>query len=56
MCWGSLTLACTALVPEVKRAVPIRPFLPDYQRGWTIDQDVEAYEELRTCFRGRDRR
>jgi len=51
---GGLTLACAALVPEVKRAVPIHPFLSDYKRVWTIDQDVEAYEELRTYFRLRD--
>jgi len=42
---------------EVKLAFTIHPFLSDDQhdqRGWTIDQDVEAYEELRTYFRLRD--
>jgi len=41
---------------EVKLAITIHLFLSDEQRGWTIDQDVEDYEELRTYFRLRDRR
>lgn len=53
---GGLTLACTALAPRIKRAAPIFPFLSDYQRVWEIDQDVDAYEELRAWFRRFDPR
>jgi cephalosporin-C deacetylase len=53
---GGLTLACASLVPEVKRAAPIFPFLTDYQRVWEIDQDVDAYRELRDWFRRFDPR
>jgi cephalosporin-C deacetylase len=53
---GGLTLACAALEPRIKRAAPIFPFLADYQRVWEIDQDVDAYQELRTWFRRFDPR
>jgi cephalosporin-C deacetylase len=53
---GGLTLACAALEPAIKRAAPIFPFLSDYQRVWEIDQDVDAYEELRDWFRRFDPR
>lgn len=48
---GGLTLACAALVPEIKKAAPIYPFLCDYKRVWEMDLDVNAYAELRTWFR-----
>ena len=48
---GGLTLACASLEPRIRWAAPIFPFLTDYQRVWKIDQDVHAYEELRTYFR-----
>src|SRR5436190_9091265 len=47
---GGLTLACAALVPRIKRAAPVFPFLCDYQRVWEMDLAVGAYEELRTFF------
>ncbi len=53
---GGLALACAGLVPEVKRAAVCYPFLTDYKRVWDIDQDVDAYEELRTWFRRFDPR
>lgn len=53
---GGLTLACGALVPEIKRLVPQCPFLCDYQRVWEMDLTVNAYEELRTYFRNYDPR
>ncbi|KPL06188.1 acetyl esterase [bacterium SM23_57] len=53
---GGLTLACAALEPRIKRAAPIFPFLTDYQRVWEIDQDVDAYQELRAWFRRFDPR
>jgi len=34
---GGLTLACAALVPEIKRVAPVYPFLCDYQRVWEMD-------------------
>lgn len=48
---GGLTLACAALVPEIKRAAPIYPFLTDYQRVWEMDLATAAYEELQAHFR-----
>ncbi len=48
---GGLTLACAALEPRIARAVPIHPFLCDYQRVWEMDLDVAAYAELRRYFR-----
>jgi cephalosporin-C deacetylase len=53
---GGLTVACAALEPRIKKAAPVYPFLSDYQRVWEIDQDVDAYEELRTWFRRFDPR
>ena len=48
---GGLTLACAALVPEIKLAAPAFPFLSDYKRVWEMDLAVGAYEEIRTFFR-----
>ena len=51
---GALTLACAALLPQVKMAAPCYPFLCDYQRVWEMDLAEAAYEELRTYFRRYD--
>jgi len=48
---GGLTLACAALEPRIKRAMPAEPFLCDYKRVWEMDLAQGAYEELRTFFR-----
>jgi cephalosporin-C deacetylase len=48
---GALTLACAALEPRVRRAMPAEPFLCDYKRVWEMDLAQGAYEELRTFFR-----
>ncbi|MDO8303323.1 MAG: acetylxylan esterase, partial [Sedimentisphaerales bacterium] len=48
---GGLTLACAALEPRIKRAVPMYPFLCDYKRVWEMDLAKDAYEELRIYFR-----
>jgi cephalosporin-C deacetylase len=53
---GGLTLACAALVPEVKRAASIYPFLTDYRRTWELGLAVDAYQELQTYFRQFDPR
>lgn len=53
---GGLTLVCAALVPQIKRAAPLFPFLCDYQRVWDLDLDVNAYAEIRDYFRWRDPR
>ena len=53
---GALTLACAALIPEIKRAAPAFPFLSDYQRVWEMDLAEGAYEEIRTYFRRYDPR
>ncbi|MFC1996241.1 acetylxylan esterase [Chloroflexota bacterium] len=48
---GGLTLTCASLEPRIKKAAPVFPFLCDYQRVWEIDQDINAYDELRAWFR-----
>jgi len=53
---GALTVACIALEPRIKRAAPVFPFLSDYKRVWEMDQDVNAYSELREYFRRFDPR
>ena len=44
---GALTVACTALEPRIKLSAPVYPFLSDYKRVWDMDQDENAYAELR---------
>ena len=51
---GGLTLACAALEPRVRRAVPVCPFLCDFQRVWEMDLAVNAYQELKAFFRNFD--
>lgn len=51
---GGLTLACAALVPKIKKAAPVYPFLCDYSRVWELDLCTGAYIELRTYFRQYD--
>jgi cephalosporin-C deacetylase len=53
---GGLTLACASLEPRIRKAASFYPFLSDYQRVWEIDQDVDAYDELRAWFRRFDPR
>jgi cephalosporin-C deacetylase len=48
---GGLTVACAALVPRIRRAAPVYPFLSDYQRVWEMDMAKDAYNELRDYFR-----
>ena len=51
---GALTVACAALEPRIKRAVPVYPFLSDYKRVWEMDQAKDAYLELQEYFRHAD--
>lgn len=53
---GGLTLACAALEPRLKLAVPVFPFLSDYRRVWEIDLAKNAYGELHDYFRRFDPR
>ena len=48
---GGLTLACAGLVPELKKAAPVYPFLSDYQRVWEMDLAKDAYDDIRLYFR-----
>ncbi|RLD09188.1 MAG: acetylxylan esterase, partial [Chlamydiae bacterium] len=43
--------ACASLVPEIKLAAPVFPFLSDYKRVWEMDLAKDAYQELQTFFR-----
>ena len=53
---GALTIACASLVPEIKVAVPVYPFLCDYKRVWEMDMAERAYAELKEYFRHFDPR
>lgn len=53
---GALTIACSALVPEIRAAAPQYPFLCDYRRVWEMDMAERAYAELKTYFRYYDPR
>jgi cephalosporin-C deacetylase len=53
---GGLTMACIGLEPRINRAVPLFPFLCDYQRVWEMDLDQAAYVEIRDYFRRFDPR
>ena len=51
---GGLTVACAALVPEIKRCAPIYPYLSDYRRVWDMDLDKVAYEGIQYYLRHYD--
>ncbi len=48
---GALTLACASLVPSIKLAAPVYPYLCDYKRIWEMDLDCGAYEGIRYYLR-----
>jgi cephalosporin-C deacetylase len=51
---GGLTLACAALVPGIRIAAPVYPFLTDYRRAWQLDLEEPPYDEIAAYFRARD--
>lgn len=53
---GALSVACAALVPEVKLCAPIFPYLSDYKRVWEMDLAKGAYEGLSYYMRHFDPR
>ena len=53
---GGLSVACAALVPEIKKCAPVYPYLSDYKRVWDMDLDKGAYEGIKYFFRSQDPR
>ncbi len=53
---GGLSVACAALVPEIKLCAPTFPYLSDYKRVWEMDLAKGAYEGIRYYFRNCDPR
>ncbi len=53
---GGLSVACAALVPQVKLCAPIYPYMSDYKRVWDMDLDNGAYEGIRYYLRSFDPR
>ena len=53
---GCLSIACAALVPEIKKCAPVYPYLSDYKRVWSMDLASGAYEGLKYYFRKFDPR
>ena len=49
---GGLTLACAALEPRIRAAVPVFPFLSDYRRVWDLDLAVDATPSCVTICAG----
>ena len=48
---GALSVACAALVPEIKLCAPQYPYHADYKRVWEMDLAKGAYEGIRYYFR-----
>ena len=48
---GALSIACAALVPEIKLCAANFPYYADYKRVWEMDLAKGAYEGLRYYFR-----
>lgn len=48
---GALSVACAALVPEIKLCAPVYPYLSDYKRVWNMDLASGAYEGIKYYFR-----
>lgn len=53
---GGLSVACAALVPEIKLCAPTYPYMSDYQRVWEMDLATGAYEGIKYYFRHFDPR
>lgn len=53
---GALSVACAALVPEIKICAPQYPYYSDYKRVWNMDLAKGAYEGIRYYFRSFDPR
>lgn len=53
---GGLSIACAALVPEIKLCAPVFPYMSDYKRVWDMDLDKGAYEGIRYYLRAFDPR
>ncbi len=53
---GGLTVACAALVPQIKKIAPCYPYMSDYKRVFDMDLNKGAYEGLKYYFRNFDPR
>ena len=51
---GALTVACSALDPDIKMLSPDYPFLSDYKRVWEMDLAKAAYSSISEYFRRYD--
>jgi cephalosporin-C deacetylase len=51
---GGLTIACAALVPEIKRIIATYPFLSDYRKAYQMGAQTSAFEEIPYWFQFKD--
>lgn len=51
-----MSLVCAALVPEIRKAAVLYPFLCDYKRVYELNCAGSAYQELTPFFRAHDPR
>lgn len=51
---GALTVACAALVPQIKKIIATYPFLCDYRKAYDLGAQTSAFEEIPYWFQFRD--
>ncbi len=51
---GALTIACAALVPQIKKVIATYPFLCDYRKAFDLGAQTSAFEEIPYWFQFRD--
>lgn len=51
---GALTVACAALVPQIKKIIATYPFLCDYRKAFNLGAQLSAFEEIPYWFQFRD--
>ncbi|KAF1304508.1 acetylxylan esterase [Enterococcus sp. JM9B] len=51
---GGLAIACTALVPEIKKVIATYPFLSDYRKAYSMGAQTSAFEEIPYWFQFKD--
>ncbi|SJZ76787.1 cephalosporin-C deacetylase [Pilibacter termitis] len=51
---GALTVACAALVPQIKKIIATYPFLCDYRKAFNLGAQTSAFEEIPYWFQFRD--
>lgn len=51
---GGLSIACAALVPQIKSVIATYPFLSDFRKAYQLGAQTSAFEEIPYWFQYRD--